>query len=563
MNPAQATKNRAERYIADVISGKRVTSKFVRLAIERHKHDLATATERNLRFIPEMGQRAIDFIELFCHHSTGEWAGQKVKLEPWECCLVYLLYGWYWRDTGYRRFRTAYVELAKGNGKSFLASAISIYELIGTGEPGSEVYSAAVTREQAKIVWDEATFMVAKSPALKKRIKKHRNNLHVPGTPCKFQPLSSETGALDGKRPQCIVGDEIHRWGAGGRELWDLLVNSFGKRRSPLFLVITTAGSGAESLARQQHDYSEKVLAGVHPDDSWFAFVCCLDKDDDYLDERNWVKSNPNLGVSVKLKELRESLNKALGDPAALNGTLRLRFGVWTSTHEQWMPLDKWDACDEPVDAEALQGRPCFGGLDLGSSEDLTAFVLLFPPYGEDKLWRVVPHFFMPSDNIEHRVKKDRVPYDAWSRSGYFHLTPGNVLDVSFVIEKIRELAEKYNFIEIGYDSAFSAGIIPQLEAMSLKVVPINQGAVSMTPPMKRLMEMVLRREIATNRNPVLRWMADNVVVYVGGTGLFKPDKAKCREKIDGISALLDAVARALVVPLPEQLSAKDYFLVI
>jgi phage terminase large subunit-like protein len=559
MSPAQAKKSRAERYIDEVLSGKQVTSKLVRLAIERHRNDLATAAQRNLRFVPEMGQRAIDFVEFFCHHSTGEWAGTKVRLEPWECALLYVLYGWYWRDTGYRRFKTAYVELAKGNGKSFLASAIALYELIGTGEPGAEVYSAAVTREQAKIVWDEATFMVAKSPALKKRIRKHRNNLHVPGTPCKFQPLSSETGALDGKRPQCIVADEIHRWGAAGRELWDLLVNSFGKRRSPLFLVITTAGSGAESLARQQHDYSEKVLSGVHPDESWFAFVCSLDKGDDYLDESNWIKSNPNLGVSVKLKELREALNKALGDPAALNGTLRLRFGVWTSTHEAWVPLDKWDACDEPVDAEALQGRPCFGGLDLGSSDDLTAFVQLFPPYGQDKLWRVLPYLFMPADNIERRVKRDRVPYDVWNAKGLLTLTPGNVLDVSFVIEKIRELAEQYNIVEVGYDAAFSAGVIPQLEAMNLKVVPIGQGAVSMTPPVKKLTELVLRRELAHGAHPVLRWMADNMVLYTGATGLLKPDKSRCRDKFDGIAALLDAMARAMVTPLPPQYDNSCY----
>ena len=563
MSPAQK-KNRAERYIDDVLSGRQVTSKLVRLAIERHRNDLATATQRNLRFVPEMGQRAIDFVEFFCHHSTGEWAGQKVRLEPWECALLYILYGWYWRDTGHRRFKTAYVELAKGNGKSFLASAIAIYELIGIGEPGSEVYSAAVTREQAKIVWDEATFMVAKSPALKKRIKKHRNNLHVPGTPCKFQPLASETGALDGKRPQCIVADEIHRWGAGGRELWDLLINSFGKRRSPLFLVITTAGAGVESLARQQHDYSEKVLTGIHPDDSWFAFVCSLDKGDDYLDERNWIKSNPNLGVSVKIKELREALNKALGDPAALNGTLRLRFGVWTSTHEQWMSLDKWDACDQPVDANALKGRPCFGGLDLGSSDDLTAFVLLFPPYGEDRLWRVLPHFFMPADNIERRVKKDRVPYDVWAKADYFHLTPGNVLDEESVVKTIGELVERYNIIEVGFDAAFSSGVIPHLQAMNLTVVPIAQGNVSMTPPVKKLTELVLRREFAHGKNPVLRWMADNLVLDVRATGLMKPDKTRCREKIDGMSALLDALARAIVVPLPEQVTgAADFFMVV
>jgi phage terminase large subunit-like protein len=558
---AARKKNRAENYIADVLSGKQITSTLVRKAIERHRHDLVTAKDRNLKFVPSMGQRVIDFLELFCHHSQGEWAGQRVKLEPWECALLYILYGWHWRDTGYRRFKTAYVELAKGNGKSFLGSGIALYELIGNGEPGSEVYSAAVTREQAKIVWDEATFMVAKSPALKKRIKKTRLSLHVPGTPSKFQPLSSETGALDGKRPQCIVADEIHRWGAGGRELWDLLINSFGKRRSPLFLVITTAGVGAESLARQQHDYSEKVLSGIHEDDTWFAWVSCLDKGDDYLDERNWIKSNPNLGVSVKIKELREVLNKALGDPAALNGVLRLRFGVWTSTHEQWMPLDLWDACDEPVDADDLKDRPCFGGLDLSSSDDLTCFVLLFPPYAEDKLWRVLPYYFMPADNIEHRVKKDRVPYEAWAQQGYFILTPGNVLDTQFILAKIGELAEHYRIIEIGYDKALSADLTPQIESLGLTMVPIPQGT-ALTPPVKKLMELVMRKEFAHGKNPVLRWNATNLTVQMGATGLLKPDKSRSSEKIDGIMAVFDALARAMVVPLPQEESSFGFLVI-
>jgi phage terminase large subunit-like protein len=272
----------------------------------------------------------------------------------------------------------------------------------------------------------------------------------------------------------------------------------------------------------------------------------------EYTDERNWIKANPNLGVSVKIKELREALNKALGDPAALNGTLRLRFGVWTSTHEQWMPLDKWDACDQAVDPEELRGRPCYAGMDLSSSDDTTAVVLLFPPYGEDKMWRVLPFFFLPADNIERRVKKDRVPYDRWRDQGLFILTPGTVLDTQFVLEKIRELAEIYSIRALCFDRSFSADIIPQLEATGLTCVQINQGDVAMTPPTKRLMEMVLRKEIATNKHPVLRWHASNVIVRVGATGLLKPDKSKNKEKIDGISALLDALAHGMLQPLED-----------
>ena len=341
------TLTRAEKYITDVIAGKIVTSKLVRLACERHQRDLADGYTRNLKFDPAKAQHVITFIEQFCHHSQGEWAGQRVTLAPWQCAMLWILYGWRWADTGYKRFKFAYVELAKGNGKSFLASAIGLYELIASGEPGAEVYTVATKKDQARIVFSEAERMVSKSPALKQRIKSYRDNLHIQGTASKFQPLSSDEDSLDGPRPQCLIADELHAWGSSARKLWDVLANALGKRRSPLFLVITTAGSGEESLCRQQHNYCEKVLSGIHGDESWFAWVCGLDKDDDYLDDKNWIKANPNLGVSVNLKELREAVNKAMGDPASLNGVQCLRLGIWTQTHETFIPMDEWAKCGD------------------------------------------------------------------------------------------------------------------------------------------------------------------------------------------------------------------------
>lgn len=461
--PTKSSKYRAEQYIADVLAGKIVTSKLVRLACERHRQDLADGHTRNLKFSRAKAEHIITFVESFCHHSQGEWAGQRVELAPWQCAMLHILYGWRWADTGYRRFKFAYVELAKGNGKSFLASAIGLYELIASGEPGAEVYSVATKKDQARIVFSEAERMVAASPSLKQRIKSFRDNLHIVGTASKFQPLSSDEDSLDGPRPQALIADELHAWGSSARKLWDVLANALGKRRSPIFLVITTAGSGEESLCRQQHNYSDKVLSGVHQDDSWFAWVCGLDEGDDHLDESTWIKANPNLGVSVKIKELREVVNKAKGDPASLNGVLRLRLGVWTQTHETFIPVDDWAKCGAPIDIASLKGQPCFGGLDLSSTTDISAFVLLFPPYGERKLWAVLPHFFLPADNIEKRAKKDRVPYDVWSRQNLFTLTPGNVIDTQFIREKIKELSTVYAIKEVCFDRAFSADIVPQL----------------------------------------------------------------------------------------------------
>jgi phage terminase large subunit-like protein len=558
--PTKPSKSRAEQYIADVLAGKVVTSKLVRLACERHRQDLADGHKRNLKFSRSKAEHIITFIESFCHHSQGEWAGQIVKLAPWQCAMLHILYGWCWADTGYRRFKFAYAELAKGNGKSFLASAIGLYELIASGEPGAEVYSVATKKDQSRIVFSEAERMVAASPALKSRIKSFRDNLHIAGTASKFQPLSSDEDSLDGPRPQALIADELHAWGVNSRKLWDVLANALGKRRSPIFLVITTAGSGEQSLCRQQHNYCEKVLGGIHTDDSWFAWVCGLDPEDDYLDEKNWIKANPNLGVSVNIKELREAVNKAQGDPASLNGVLRLRLGIWTQSSVAWIPMDEYAKCNAPIDIASLKQEPCFAGLDLSTTTDVSAFVLLFPPYGERTKWVVLPHFFLPEDNIEKRSKRDRVPYESWKRQGLFNLTSGNVIDYDAVRQKISELSEVYDIREIAFDPWNCTETATWLQEQGFICSPLRQGFASLAGPTKRLLELILKHDIAHLDNPVLKWMASNVVVDIDATGSTKPDKAKSAEKIDGISALICALSRAMVVPIKKKQSTFEPF---
>lgn len=547
---------KAEQYIAEVLAGRAVTSKLVRLACERHQRDLETGHTRNLKFDRKQAFRIIQFIETFCHHSQGEWAEQRVTLAPWQQAMLWILYGWRWADTGYRRFKFAYIELAKGNGKSFLASAIGLYELIASGEPGAEVYSVATKKDQARIVFSEAERMVSKSPALKGRITSYRDNLHIAGTASKFQPLSSDEDSLDGPRPQALIADELHAWGVSARKLWDVLANALGKRRSPIFLVITTAGSGEQSLCRQQHNYCEKVLTGIHVDDSWFAWVCGLDPEDRFDDPAAWIKANPNLGVSVQIKELTEAINKAKGDPASLNGVLRLRLGIWTQAVTAWIPMDEWSACNEPIAPESLKGQPCFGGLDLSTTTDISAFVLLFPPYEERTKWVVLPHFFLPEDNIEKRSRRDRVPYEAWKRAGLFNLTSGNVIDYDAIRLKISELDKLYDIREIAFDPWNCTETATWLQDQGFVCSSLRQGFASLAGPTKRLLELILTHDLCHLDNPVLRWMASNVVVDMDATGSIKPDKSKSSEKIDGIVALICALSRAMVVPIaPKQMA--------
>lgn len=539
----------AEKFIDGVVSGQIVAGELVRLACQRHTKDLQDGDLRGLRFDRSRAQRVIDFFA-FLRHSKGEWAGQQFVLAPWQQAMTWILFGWLRADTRFRRFRTAIVELARKQGKSTWAAGIALYMTVADGEQGCETYSVATKKEQARLVHGEAVRMVAKSPSLSKVLKRCRDNLHCLATNSKFEPLASEEDSLDGLNPHCIVADEVHAW--SNRLLWDVLATAVGARRQPLMLAISTAGYDRHSVFYQQHDYSIKVLRGIVEDDSWFAWITCLDEADDWEDEANWPKSNPNLGTTIRLDELRTAAAKAKASPAELNSFLRLRLNIWTNQHTAWMPPDKWAECSTLVDPVALQRRPCFGGLDLSTTTDISAFVLLFPPYGEDKHWSVLPTFFLPEEAIEQRSKRDRVPYDLWQRQGLFNLTPGNVIDYDYIRAKVQELASQYDIREIAFDRYNSSQIVTQLMGDGFTMVPFGQGYVDMNSPVKRLMELVLTGDLAHGGNPVLRWMASNCMAATDPAGNIKLDKSKSREKIDGMVALAMALGRAILTPITD-----------
>jgi len=552
-----------ESYIQKVLSGEQIVSKWVRLAIERHSRDLETASERGLRFDEDKGLRVIRFIERFIVGTEGDYKGKAFILEPWVAALLYILYGWVYSDTGHRRFKVAYAEISRGNLKSTLASALCIYELITVH--GANVYSASTDKETAKVVFDTAVRMVELSEHLSARIRSYRNNLHILATGSKFEPCSAEAKTLfHASRPSFVVLDELHLHPTA--DVFNAFWSALEKRPEAWLLAITNSGWDRHSVCWKQREYSTKVLQGIIDDDAWFAWVCGLDDEDvkdpaGWEDERNWIKANPSLGHAVSIEGLRRQAVKAKEDPSALNEFLRFKLSVWTDSHSVWMPMEKWDLCNDPVDSESLRGRPCLGGLDLSTTTDIAAFVLLFPPYGEDKKWQVVPHFFLPKDNIQKRCKRDRVPYDVWERQGLFYLTDGNVIDYDVIRATINELAAQYKIVEIAFDAYNASQIVTQLQSDGLTLVPFRQGDVSMTAPLKRLMELVLRAEIAHGGNPVLRWMVSNTVVKAGPTGLMKPDKEKSREKIDGVSALLDALGRAMVTPIQQKQSFKPFYI--
>lgn len=540
----------AERYVEDVLSGKQVACRWVRLACERHKRDMETGAARGLQFDEADARKAIAFFGLL-KHSKGEWAGRTVVLEPWQQFILWSLFGWKRRDhddqgkvVWTRRFRTSYLEVARKNGKTTVAAGVGLFLLIADGEPGAEVYSAATKRDQARISHSEATRMAKASPPIRRQVTVFKDNINIPGTASKFEPLGRDADSMDGLNVHAALIDEVHAHKT--RDVWDLLETATGARRQPLMFGITTAGYDRQSLCFQQHEYTEKVLDGIIQDDTWFGMIFSIDPDDDWMDESVWVKANPNLGVSKKLDDMRRMATRAREMPSALNAFLRLHLDVWTQSETKWVDLEHWKACGKMVDPVGLRGRTCYGGLDLSSTTDVSALVFVFPPEQEGDDYQVLCRFFIPEEAMVERSRRDRVPYDAWVRQGYITATPGNVIDYDYILAQIDEDSISYDIREIAFDRWGATLIVQQLQEREMTVAQFGQGFVSMSPPMKELEKLILSQNLAHGNNPVLAWMADNLVARTDPAGNIKPDKERSREKIDGMVALIMGLDRAL-----------------
>jgi phage terminase large subunit-like protein len=531
-----------DEYINQISSGELPAGRWVRLAVERHQRDLEQGQARGLYFDEEAATRAIRFFT-FLKHSKGEWAGTTISLEPWQQFIVWSVFGWKQED-GTRRFRTIYQEIARKNGKSTLASGIGLYLFFADGEPGAEIYTAATKRDQARITHSEATRMVKASPLLRKRIGIFKDNLHVEATASKFEPLGRDADSMDGLNIHGAIIDELHAHKT--RDVWDVIETGTGARRQPMLYAITTAGFNRQSICYEQHEYTRKILERVIEDDSFFGIIYALDDGDDWEDESLWVKANPNLGVSVKLDDLRRKAHKAKEMPSALNAFLRLHMNIWTQSETKWLNPDRWRSCGGAVDADGLRGRSCYAGLDLSSTIDVTALVLVFAPQKPGDKFMALPRFWIPVEAMHERSKRDRVPYDAWVREGYMQTTPGDVIDYSFIIADILELAERYDLREVAYDRWGATKMVQDLQDAGLTVVPFGQGFASMSGPMKELERLVTGADLAHANHPVLTWMADNLVAREDPAGNIKPDKERSIEKIDGMVALIMGLDRAI-----------------
>ena len=489
--------------------------------------------------------RAVKFIENLCH-TKGKWAGKRFWLLPWQEQLIRDIFGIIKPD-GYRQFRTAFVEICKKVGKSELAAAVALYLLYADNEPSAEVYGAAADRQQASIVFDVARQMVEMSPALLKRSKLMTATKRIVnyGNSGYYQVLSAEVGGKHGFSVSGLVFDEIHT--QPNRQLYDVLTKgSSDARQNPLHFIITTAGTDRHSIAYELHTKAVDILEGRRVDPTFYPVVYGLKDDEDWEDEANWYKVNPSLGYTVDIERLRDAYREAKQNPADEVTFKWLRLNMWVSSTVAWIPDAIFMKGNEEIDLAALEGRDCYGGLDLSSTGDITALVLMFPPRDEDEKYILLPFFWVPEETIPQRVKAASVPYDIWERQGYLLSTEGNVIHYDFIEKFINDLAEKYHIVEIAVDRWNATQMIQNLEGDGFTMVPFGQGFASMSGPTKDFYRLLMEGQIIHGGHPVLRWMAGNVVVDTDPAGNIKVTKAKSKEKIDGIVAAIMALDRCI-----------------
>ena len=439
-------------------------------------------------------------------------------------------------------------------GKSFvpthnseLAAAVALLLTCGDGEERAEVYGCAADRQQATIVFDVAADMVRMCPALNRRVKILASQKRIIYEPTNsfYQVLSAEAYSKHGFNIHGVVFDELHT--QPDRKLFDVMTKGSGDARTqPLYFLITTAGTDTNSICYETHQKAKDILEGRKIDPTFYPVIYGAADDDDWTDPEVWKKANPSLGITVGIDKVQAACDSARQNPGEENAFRQLRLNQWVKQSIRWMQMEKWDECSFAVNPDELEGRVCYGGLDLSSTTDITAFVLVFPPRTEDERFAIMPFFWIPEDTLELRVRRDHVPYDVWQRQGFLETTEGNVVHYGYIEKFIEELGKRYNIREIAFDRWGAVQMVQNLEGMGFTVVPFGQGFKDMSPPTKELMKLTLEQKLAHGGHPVLRWMMDNIYIRTDPAGNIKADKEKSTEKIDGAIATIMGLDRAI-----------------
>lgn len=532
---AVAVASPATTYAHDVVEGRIVAGPYVRAACARHLRDLDRQDTPGFAYHFDEAEEAKVY-QLAAFVNLAE--DTPLVLQPFQQFIVGCLFGWL-DAFSYRRFRTAYIEMGKGNGKTPLAAFVGLKGLILDGEVQAEVYSAAPTRFQANITLTDALNMAKASPALAKRLEITAHNIQFGQS--FFRTVSSEGRSLSGPRPHFSLIDEIHEH--PNNVVVQKMRAGMKRRKQPLVFEITNSGSDRRSICWEHHQHSVQVAQGLVEDETWFAYVCALDAGDDWHDERVWPKANPGLGVILTHQYLAEQVKEADTLPSSANLIQRLNFCIWTEQARRWLIMDLWDGCDPLPDEpeKALEGEICYVGLDLASRRDFTAAVYWFP---EHKV--ALPRFWVPED-MTLRTEAEKGFIRTWADQGFITLTPGSVTDYDVVRAAILEDCRRYQVEEIPYDQWNATQLATQLANDGATVVPIPQKGAAMSEGAKEMEALVAAKALRHGGNPVLRWMASNVAARIDPDENLKLDRDASGDRIDGIVALVMAIARGML----------------
>ena len=488
----------------------------------------------------DAADKVVRFFETYLTHVKGELGGMPLFLEGWQKKILRDVFGWK-RQDGTRKYRTVYIEIPRKNGKSSIGSGVALYLLLADGEPGAEIYSAAADRMQAGIIFDIAVGMINNNDKLRQQCHTFRNSIVSTDRTRFYKPLSSDAENKHGYNAHGIIFDELHT--QPNRELYDVLRTSTGARRQPLTWIMTTAGYDKSSICWEVHEYARKVSEGSIVDDSFYSVIFAADRDADIYDKKTWQLANPGYGTIVKEEYILQQVNQIRNNPSFENTFRRLHLNQWTTSEIRWITDEAWMMCATPL--PDLTGRVCYGGIDLSNTTDVSALVLFFPG-DDDEPSYVMPFFWIPEDKAYDLKDRDRADYLSWSRMGLVELTPGNVIDHKFIRQKINDLAGVYNIQRIGYDPWNAVQLVTSLMDDGVPLGEFRQGFASMSAPTKQVEALVLGGKLAHGGNPVLRWMASNVMLKTDPAGNVKVDKSKSTEKVDGIIALVMAVGEAM-----------------
>jgi phage terminase large subunit-like protein len=531
---------RAVQYAQRVIAGEIVACKLTQLACERFLNDLKR-DDWKWRFDDALASRACTFVE-HLPHIKGQWARQRLKitLEDWQVFILANIFGWVDRDTGLRRFLTVYLEVARKNAKSTLAAGIGLYMLAADGEPGAEVYSAATTGDQARIVFEVARQMVLREPDfVHGGIDPQRHGLYMPDDARKFEPLNAEGSTLDGLNPHCTIIDELHAHKR--RDVYDVLDTARGARDQSLLASITTAGSDRAGICYEQRTYVVKVLEGVFEDDRYFGVIYTLDDADDWTDPAVWPKANPNYGVSVLAEDFERSAREAMNKLAAQNNFLTKRLNVWVNADSAWMDMRAWDRCANPeLRLEDFEGEECIASFDLASKVDIAAKILLFR---RESKYYAFGSYYLPEQAVDDGRNSQ---YSGWARMGRLTVTDGNVIDYERLESDLKEDASRFQMIEVPYDPFQAMQFSQRMQAEGMPMVEMRPTVLNFSEPMKELEKLVLEGNFEHDGDPVLTWMVSNVVCHRDQKDNIYPRKERDENKIDGVVALIMALGRAM-----------------